>query len=763
MSETDRCRAPRAPFVDFRRAAARQRLRDRAGADDGVPRRDRAARAARSSRTSAGRPRDARAAARAPRRLRRAVPHPLPRRRSAAGAAEGDDEETVRVQEERRGDGRAAARRRDQRIRRGGDARRGAGRAPLRPGATRARPCGASRARPPRRLPRRRELPAHARAARRRRRPAPHACATARATTARCCGSRRLKRRLAAAQAAAADRRLRLDEGAHGRESAARACAGAGGAAGRGLHLRHAAHARDAADAAQAPRAGARRARRISSATGTAARASATRCRRFSPCRASPATRAAPRSLDRLRRPRARRSVGDARRGRQALAPRLAAELADAARDRRATFTPQTEALVAISPLRRRHGRRRLDARRSSITSLSLRAQESGVIAIVDGHHHIWRQADLPWLVGPMQPRIFGPYEPIRRDYPIDEYLADIAGSGVVKSVYVQTNWAKRAFRGRGRLGAADRTTKPAGRTRSSPTPISPPTTCARSSTGSRAIRWCAACACNCTGTRTRCIASPRAPISAPIPTIRRNIARLADYGWSFDLQVFAPQMAGAARSCRSLPERDLRAAARRHARGPLARRDARHGAPAWCASRRARTSSPSSRGSARSFIATIPRHIAEVVARDGRDVRRGALPVRLELSDREALDLVCATSSTPIATRREPLRRSRSARRSCTTRRCASIASRRRARAEHKKDRGGQHGAGNQDPRLWRHRAGIELSRARPRLRPHAARADARLSDPRRRLSGRRRHRLSLQPDHGDARHARAAVSTRT
>ena len=42
---------------------------------------------------------------------------------------------------------------------------------------------------------------------------------------------------------------------------------------------------------------------------------------------------------------------------------------------------------------------------------------------IVDGHHHIWRQADLPWLQGPIVPRIFGPYEPIRRDYPIEEYL----------------------------------------------------------------------------------------------------------------------------------------------------------------------------------------------------------------------------------------------------------------------------------------------------------------------------------------------------
>jgi predicted TIM-barrel fold metal-dependent hydrolase len=60
---------------------------------------------------------------------------------------------------------------------------------------------------------------------------------------------------------------------------------------------------------------------------------------------------------------------------------------------------------------------------------------------IVDAHHHIWRQADQPWLNGPMVPRIFGPYEAIRRDYPIGEYLDDIKNAGVVASVYVQTNW----------------------------------------------------------------------------------------------------------------------------------------------------------------------------------------------------------------------------------------------------------------------------------------------------------------------------------
>ncbi len=60
---------------------------------------------------------------------------------------------------------------------------------------------------------------------------------------------------------------------------------------------------------------------------------------------------------------------------------------------------------------------------------------------IVDAHHHIWRQADLAWLRGPMQPRIFGPYEAIRRDYAIAEFLSDARPSGVEKSVYVQTNW----------------------------------------------------------------------------------------------------------------------------------------------------------------------------------------------------------------------------------------------------------------------------------------------------------------------------------
>jgi predicted TIM-barrel fold metal-dependent hydrolase len=62
-------------------------------------------------------------------------------------------------------------------------------------------------------------------------------------------------------------------------------------------------------------------------------------------------------------------------------------------------------------------------------------------IPAIDGHHHIWRLKDLPWLSGPPVPRIFGPYEAICRDYPIEEFRADTFGSDIVKSVYVQTNW----------------------------------------------------------------------------------------------------------------------------------------------------------------------------------------------------------------------------------------------------------------------------------------------------------------------------------
>ena len=61
---------------------------------------------------------------------------------------------------------------------------------------------------------------------------------------------------------------------------------------------------------------------------------------------------------------------------------------------------------------------------------------------IIDTHHHLWRAAQVPWLNGPMQPRIFGDYSAIRRDYLPEEYAAEVQPQGVVKSVYVQVNVA---------------------------------------------------------------------------------------------------------------------------------------------------------------------------------------------------------------------------------------------------------------------------------------------------------------------------------
>jgi len=175
------------------------------------------------------------------------------------------------------------------------------------------------------------------------------------------------------------------------------------------------------------------------------------------------------------------------------------------------------------------------------------------VSEFVDAHHHIWRQADLPWLVGPMQPRIFGPYEAIRRDYPIEEYLDDLGGSGVTRSVYVQTNWANGQFEEETAWvqETADRHGWPhaivsfADFSVEDVRPQLDRLAKYRLVRGARMqLHWHE-------NPLYRFVARP--DLCAD-PKIRRNIARLADYGWSFDLQVFAPQMAGAASLAEACP-----------------------------------------------------------------------------------------------------------------------------------------------------------------------------------------------------------------
>ena len=175
-------------------------------------------------------------------------------------------------------------------------------------------------------------------------------------------------------------------------------------------------------------------------------------------------------------------------------------------------------------------------------------------LPVVDAHHHIWRQKDLTWLQGPSQPRIFGDYEPIKRDYPIDEYLADIAETGVVASVYVQTNWppggalaevawvdgeAARTGWPQAIVGYANFLDDDVG------TLLAAQARFPRMRGIRQQIHW---------HEKTLYRFADR-PDIADDPRFQRNLARLADHGWLFELQVFASQMASGARLAKALPD----------------------------------------------------------------------------------------------------------------------------------------------------------------------------------------------------------------
>ncbi|MCW5693668.1 MAG: amidohydrolase family protein [Pseudolabrys sp.] len=172
---------------------------------------------------------------------------------------------------------------------------------------------------------------------------------------------------------------------------------------------------------------------------------------------------------------------------------------------------------------------------------------------LVDAHFHIWRQADLPWLMGPMQPRIFGPYEPIRRDYPVEEYLADCRPQGCTEAVYVQANWAPNR--------ALDEVRFVAESARRAAFPIATVAYADMLAADIRPQLDALAAEPSVRGVRMQLHWHENAlyrfapnPDLARDPLVQRNTARLSDYGFSFDLQVFASQMAGAAELAKSCP-----------------------------------------------------------------------------------------------------------------------------------------------------------------------------------------------------------------
>lgn len=60
---------------------------------------------------------------------------------------------------------------------------------------------------------------------------------------------------------------------------------------------------------------------------------------------------------------------------------------------------------------------------------------------IIDAHHHIWEIKNYPWLMAEPTPKMFGPYEPLRKDYLVDDLLDDFKNQNVEKSVHIQANW----------------------------------------------------------------------------------------------------------------------------------------------------------------------------------------------------------------------------------------------------------------------------------------------------------------------------------
>lgn len=173
---------------------------------------------------------------------------------------------------------------------------------------------------------------------------------------------------------------------------------------------------------------------------------------------------------------------------------------------------------------------------------------------MIDAHHHIWRQADLPWLTGPEQPRIFGPYGAIRRDYLIDEYLRDIEGAGIEKSVYVQANWPTDRFEEEaawvqsvaGESGWPHAIVAYADFTAEDVRPQLDRLANYPLVRGVRQqLHW----------HENTLYRFASRPDLATDPKVQRSVGALADYGWSFDLQVFAGQMEGAAALAAACPE----------------------------------------------------------------------------------------------------------------------------------------------------------------------------------------------------------------
>lgn len=178
-------------------------------------------------------------------------------------------------------------------------------------------------------------------------------------------------------------------------------------------------------------------------------------------------------------------------------------------------------------------------------------------MSITDAHVHIWHQADLPWLSGPIQPRIFGTYDAIRRDYPVTEYLEDLDGTGVTRAVYVQANWPPDRAEDEAAWveSVADETGWPHAHVAYADVTVEDIRPALDRLTRFPRLR----------GIRQQLHwheepayrFAPHADLCRDA-NVQRNVARLAAYGLAFDLQVFPAQMAGACELADACPDTTL-------------------------------------------------------------------------------------------------------------------------------------------------------------------------------------------------------------
>jgi len=175
-------------------------------------------------------------------------------------------------------------------------------------------------------------------------------------------------------------------------------------------------------------------------------------------------------------------------------------------------------------------------------------------VPTIDAHHHIWRLKDLPWLSGPQAPRIFGPYQPICRDYPIDEYRSDVADCDIVKSIYIQTNWpAGQSYdEARWVQSVSDATGWPHANVAHADL--------ADPYAGVLIERLAKLPATRGIRQQLHWHENPQYRFASRPDVLndtdwRRGLAMLADHGLLFELQIFASQMADGAKLARSYPD----------------------------------------------------------------------------------------------------------------------------------------------------------------------------------------------------------------